>query len=199
MAIDERVEVGEVEQPPLLGAAHRGAQARGGERGGEVEQRARGGRDRQAVQCGDVAGREHAAAMQPHAARRLPPAEADEHVEPRAAAAQDPPRGARAVVAQRGAGAAGEHGGPAAPGDGEAAMPDGVDAAVDRMQPPRLHAPRDAAARQPRIEELRDADDAALPRGDRRDPLLRCVLVRIPPHSRNATELAPSMPQFLTL
>ena len=54
-------------------------------------------------------------------------------------------------------------------------MPDGVGAAVDGMQPPRLDAPQHAVVRQPRIEELCDADDAALPRGDIRDPLLRCV------------------------
>jgi hypothetical protein len=55
------------------------------------------------------------------------------------------------------------------------AVPDGVDAAIERMQTPRLDAPRDRLVIQPRIEELPDPDDTALAAGECGDPRSCCV------------------------
>jgi hypothetical protein len=106
VAGEQAVQVVEVEQAVLFGAADRGAQAFRREGGGEVEQGAGGGGDRQAVQAGELVGGDAARAVQPDPGRGGAPAERHEHVEV-AAGAADHPGGPGTGVAERRAGAAG--------------------------------------------------------------------------------------------
>ena len=70
-----------------------------------------------------------------------------------------------------GGGASGsEDSGPEAPARGQDRMADGVDAAVDAVQPPALHPPRDPAATEPERAQLRDRHDAVLVDGERGQP-----------------------------
>ena len=163
MASQEGVEVGEAEQAELLGAADGGAQSRRGKRGGEVEQRPGRRGDRQAVEPRDLV-RGEPPAMEPDAVPRSSAGWADGDVQ-QPAAGHEAVRRRGAAIAEDAVRRVREHRRPAPPADGEVAVPDRVDAALERMQSACGDPARDRGPRQPCREELPDPDDAALSAG----------------------------------
>jgi hypothetical protein len=99
-------------------------------------------------------------------------------------------------MAQRGAGPGGEHGGHAPPIDREHGVPDGVDAAVDPMQPPRGHAMHDRPAPQADGFELPPRHDAVLPRRQARDLAIQRVLDEFCTHVVHFSSLAGHAPRL---
>ena len=89
--------------------------------------------------------------------------------------AQELPEDCGGDVAEDGAGAAGEHRRHEASVEAQPAVADGVDAAVDAMQPSRTRSLRDSSAPQPNAFELAQSDDSVLPRSDLIDPQIERV------------------------
>jgi hypothetical protein len=86
-----------------------------------------------------------------------------------AAEAPEAPEGRGASVTQHGPVSAGEHyGGPPSPGR-EPDVADGVDAAMDPVQPPTANPELDSPAPQPRFTQLAPGDDSMLRRCERGD------------------------------
>ena len=130
------IEGGEVVELLHLGFVERSLEGAAGEGGGEVEQSPRGGGDRDALVLGDLVGSERRRAVdaQPGALRAAGLA-AHGDVDARCARPADLPERCGRRVAQHRAGPGGEHRGHAAPVDGEDAVTDGVDPAVETTQP----------------------------------------------------------------
>ena len=136
---------------------------------GEVEDRAGGRGDGDRPVRGHLVGSKVARAVDAQPRALVAAGAGDGDVgEDRPALAQSPQR-ARRGVAQRGARPAGEHGGhPPAVGT-ERRVPDGVDAAMDDVQPPGRHTAIDRTGGEAERPELPARDDAVLARRERRD------------------------------
>ena len=102
--------------------------------------------------------------MHPDAVPRSPAGRGDGDVQ-RPAAGQQAERRCGGAIADDTVRRVREHRRPAPTADAEVAVPDRVDAALERMQDARGDPARDGGPRQPRCEELPDADDAALAAG----------------------------------
>jgi hypothetical protein len=149
--------VGELED---LGLVEQALEAVRLEGCGEVEDRAGGRGDGDALVAGDLGGTERPRPVDPqspalHAAGAARHADVDDR---RRAAAQVPQRdGAR--VAQRGAGTGSEDGGHPMPARREDGVADGVHAAVESVQAARIRAAIDRVIREAKLAELRPRDD----------------------------------------
>jgi hypothetical protein len=86
-----------------------------------------------------------------------------------AARAQLPQR-RRAAVREHGSEAAGEHGGEPVPLGPKPGWAEGVDAAVDSMEPPRPDPLGNPVSPEPEFKQLSKADHPVLPPGERRQP-----------------------------
>ena len=106
--------------------------------------------------------------MEPDAVPRSPAGRADGDVQ-HPAAGHEAVRRRSAAIAEDAVRRVREHRLPAPPADGEVAVPDRVDAALERMQGACGDPARDRGPRQPCREELPDPDDASLPAGQGRD------------------------------
>jgi hypothetical protein len=158
------IEGGAVVEVADLGLVERALQRAAGHRRGEVEKGAGDAGDSDAVVLGDLAGLQRRRSVDPEPGPLRPAAgAADGDIDARRAGGPDLPQRRGRRVAQHRARPGGQHGGHAPPVDRQHAMPDGVDAAVNPMQPPRLRAPRHSTARQAQRGELSRADHPVLP------------------------------------
>jgi len=166
-----RCETGAVEAK-VLGLLDRAFQRPAWQYVGQVDQRARGAGDWNAVEHAPVAGSKNTA-MGSNSGELASPLRRRGHIDrPRGHTSKAPQRG-RAAMARHGSLAAGQDRGHDAAVRGQARVADRVDARMDQVQPTGGDAPGDRATRDTEFLELRARDHTVLARREQGNPPVR--------------------------
>lgn len=155
-----------IEEAQHLGLVHRPVERVRGEDAGEVDERPRDGRDRDATDDGGVRRGEDANAVHVDAGPASGTASHRADLVVRTIGRAHAPCGRRAAMAQDGALAAREHRGHPAPVGREQRVADGIDASVHAVQPTTRNAMRDPTGTQAQRPQLPRRHDAVLTCGE---------------------------------
>jgi hypothetical protein len=162
MSIDHTLDRDEVEEPQPLRRLDRPFHGMGREHLGQVEQRARRRRQREAVVRRRLERLDrHPVHAEPRA-RAAPGLRADRDLEARARIGAHSPRRTRRAVAEHRTVADREHGGDPSPVDTDGEMADGVDPAVQPVQRATSQPSVDRSGWDTQCKQLKASDDAAL-------------------------------------
>lgn len=163
-----------------LGLVDRARELAGVEDGGQVEQRARHGRDRNPTVHGHLVAREHSSVpLQPRPSRYGP---GRRHLDRRATRAPELPQHRGRAMAQHRTRAVRQHRRHPSALDGQARMPHGIDPAVHAMKVSLHDAVLHRPATEARGDQLPIGHDAVLAGGESRDDGVHALRSNLSPH-----------------